>query len=162
MTTTLDIDPVKETELIAGQNDAFRRPILRTTPVADAPQGQFVMTRGVAALGPDAQLALTRRVASFDAFNADSDPHGWHEMGVIDFDGTEIGEPDEDNPVTAEVSAVNGEVVEHVLEYLNEHRLWRLVMEVRADTGAVAELKAYLVQDDRRLSETWLYQWKKI
>jgi len=90
MTTTLDIDPVKETELIAGQNDAFRRSILRTTPVADAPQGQFVMTRGVAALGPDAQLALTRRVASFDAFNADSDPHGWHEMGVIDFDGTTI------------------------------------------------------------------------
>ena len=90
MTTTLDIDPVKETELIAGQNDAFRRSILRTTPVADAPQGQFVMTRGVAALGPDAQLALTRRVASFDAFNADSDPHGWHEMGVIDFDGTTV------------------------------------------------------------------------
>ena len=88
MTTTLDIDPVKETELIAGQNDAFRHSILRTTPVADAPQGQFVMTRGVAALGPDAQLALTRRVASFDAFNADSHPHGWHEMGVIDFDGT--------------------------------------------------------------------------
>ncbi len=90
MTTTLDIDPVKETELIAGQNDAFRRSILRTTPVADAPQGQFVMTRGVAALGPDAQLALTRRVASFDAFNADSDRHGWHEMGVIDFDGTTV------------------------------------------------------------------------
>ena len=90
MTTTLDIDPVKETELIAGQNDAFRRSILRTTPVADAPQGQFVMTRGVAALGPDAQLALTRRVASFDAFNADSDPHCWHEMGVIDFDGTTV------------------------------------------------------------------------
>ena len=90
MTTTLDIDPVKETELIAGQNDAFRRSILRTTPVADAPQGQFVMTRGVAALGPDAQLALTRRVASFDAFNADSDPQGWHEMGVIDLDGTKV------------------------------------------------------------------------
>ena len=90
MTTTLDIDPVKEAELIAGQNDAFRRSILGTTSVADAPQGQFVMTRGVAALGPDAQLALTRRVASFDAFNADSDPHGWHEMGVIDFDGTTV------------------------------------------------------------------------
>ena len=50
MTTTLDIDPVKEAELIAAQNDAFRRSILGTTPVADAPQGQFVMTRGVAAL----------------------------------------------------------------------------------------------------------------
>ena len=90
MTTTLDHDPVKEAELIAGQNDAFRRSILGTNPAADAPQGQFVMTPGVAALGPDAQLALTRRVASFDAFNADSDPPGWHEMGVIDFDGTTV------------------------------------------------------------------------
>jgi hypothetical protein len=90
MSTTLDIDPVKEAEMIAGQNDAFRRSILGTNPAADAPQGQFVMTPGVAALGPDAQLALTRRVAAFDAFNADSDPHGWHEMGVIDLDGTTV------------------------------------------------------------------------
>jgi hypothetical protein len=90
MTTTLALDPVKEAALIAGQNDAFRRSILGTNPAADALQGQFVMTRGVAALGPDAQLALTRSVASFDAFNADSDPHGWHEMGVIDLDGTTV------------------------------------------------------------------------
>ena len=84
MTTTLDLDPVKEAALVASQNDAFRRSILGNILVTDAPQGQFVMTRGVAALGPDAQLALTRSVASFDAFNADSDPQGWHEMGVID------------------------------------------------------------------------------
>ncbi|KZX96395.1 MULTISPECIES: DUF3768 domain-containing protein [Roseobacteraceae] len=90
MTTTLEIDPVTEAALIAAQNDAFRRSILGTHPVADAPKGQFVMTPGVAALGPDTQHALTRRVASFDAFNADSDPHGWHEMGVIDFDGTTV------------------------------------------------------------------------
>ncbi|NSY40641.1 DUF3768 domain-containing protein [Leisingera sp. ANG59] len=90
MTTTLDLDPVREAELIAAQNDAFRHAILSTTPVTDAPQGQFVMTRGVAALGIDAQLELTRRVAAFDAFDADSDPQGWHEMGVIDLDGTTV------------------------------------------------------------------------
>ena len=90
MTTTLDLDPVKEAALVASQNDAFRRSILGNILVTDAPQGQFVMTRGVAALGPDAQLALTRSVASFDAFNADSDPQGWHEMGVIDLDGTKV------------------------------------------------------------------------
>ena len=90
MTTTLDLDPVREAALIAAQNDAFRRSILGTTPVADAPQGQFVMTRGVAALGPDAQLEFTRRVAAFDGFNADSDPQAWHEMGVIDLDGTTV------------------------------------------------------------------------
>ena len=90
MTTTLDLDPVREAALIAAQNDAFRRSILGTTEVADAPQGQFVMTRGVAALGIDAQLELTRCVATFDAFDADSDPQGWHEMGVIEFDGTTV------------------------------------------------------------------------
>jgi hypothetical protein len=90
MTTALDLDPVREAALIAGQNDAFRRSILDNNPVAEAPQGQFVMTRGVAALGPDAQLELTRRVATFDGFNADSDPQGWHEMGVIEFDGTTV------------------------------------------------------------------------
>ena len=90
MTTTLNLDPVREAALIAAQNDAFRHSILGNTPVANAPKGQFVMTRGVAALGPDSQLELTRRVAAFDAFNADSEPHGWHEMGVIEFDGTTV------------------------------------------------------------------------
>jgi hypothetical protein len=90
MSTTLDLDPVKETALIAAQNDAFRRSILGSTPIPDAPQGQLVMTRGVAALGLDAQLELACRVAAFDGFNADSDPQGWHEMGVIDIDGTTV------------------------------------------------------------------------
>lgn len=90
MTTTLDLDPVREAALIAAQNDAFRHSILGNPPVADAPQGQFVMTRGVASLGPDAQLELTRRVAAFDGFNTDSDPQGWHEMGVIEFEDTTV------------------------------------------------------------------------
>ena len=90
MTTTLDLDPVREAALIAAQNDTFRRSIFGNTPVADAPQGQFVMTRGVTALGLDAQLELTRRVAAFDTFNSDSDPQGWHEMGVIEFEDTTV------------------------------------------------------------------------
>ena len=90
MTTTLDLDPVREAALIAAQNDAFRHSILGNTPVANAPEGQFVMTRGVTALGLDAQMELTRRVAAFDGFDADSDPQGWHEMGVIDFNGTKV------------------------------------------------------------------------
>lgn len=90
MTTRLDLDPVQEAAIIAAQDDAFRRSILGNTSAADASQSQFVMTRGVAALGPDARLELTRRVAAFGAFNADSDPHGWHEMGVIKLDGTTV------------------------------------------------------------------------
>ncbi len=68
----------------------FHHFIPGATPVPDAPQGQFVITRGVAALGIDAQLELTRRVAAFDGFIVDIDPHVWHEMGVIEFDGTTV------------------------------------------------------------------------
>jgi hypothetical protein len=35
MTTTLDLDPVREAALIAEQNDAFRRSIPGNTSVAD-------------------------------------------------------------------------------------------------------------------------------
>lgn len=90
MTTTIDLDPVQEAARIAAQNDAFRHSILGNTLVTDAPQGQFVMTRGVAGLGPDARLELIRRVAAFDTFNSDSDPQGWHEMGVIEFEDTTV------------------------------------------------------------------------
>ncbi|MEY8827496.1 DUF3768 domain-containing protein [Sedimentitalea sp. XS_ASV28] len=90
MTTTIDLDLVQEAARIAAQNDAFRHSIIGNTPVTDVPQGQFVMTCGVAALGPDAQLELTRRVAAFDGFTADSDPQGWHEMGAIDLEGTTV------------------------------------------------------------------------
>jgi hypothetical protein len=90
MTTTIDLDPVQEAARIAAQNDAFRHSILGNTPATDAPQGQFVMTRGVAALGPDARLELIRRVAVFETFNSDSDPQGWHEMGVIEFEDTTV------------------------------------------------------------------------
>lgn len=90
MNHPLDLEPVQEAARIAAQNDAFRRTILGNSSAIDAPQGQFVMTPGVTALGLDAQLCLTRRVAGFDEFNRDSDPHGWHEMGVIDFEGTTV------------------------------------------------------------------------
>ena len=49
-----------------------------------------VTTTVKVAHGPDARLELTRRVAAFGAFNADSDPYGWHEMGVIELDGTTV------------------------------------------------------------------------
>ena len=44
MTTTLDLDPVKEAALVASQNDAFRRSILGNILVTDAPQGSEIVT----------------------------------------------------------------------------------------------------------------------
>lgn len=90
MTTQLEIDPAEEAATIAAQNDAFRRTILPSGGQPPAPQGKIVMTQGISALDPDIQQELIQRVAAFDAFNIDSDPHGWHEMGVIEIADTTV------------------------------------------------------------------------
>jgi hypothetical protein len=90
MTLHLEIDPVKEAATIAAQNDTFRRTILPSGQQNDAPQGKIVMTQGISGLDPDVQQALMQQVASFEAFDEGSDPHGWHEMGVIEIAGTTV------------------------------------------------------------------------
>jgi len=66
---------------IAELNDAFRRSFTG---------GQVVVTRGVHALPLDVQAAITERVRSFEAFDADNDPHGEHDFGSFDHLGQTI------------------------------------------------------------------------
>jgi glucans biosynthesis protein len=40
--------------------------------------------------------------------------------------------------------------------------VWRLVMDVETDGVAPLELKAYLVGLGKKLTETWLYQWRPL
>ena len=90
MTTALQSNPATQAATIAAQNDAFRRTILFCNDTKEAPQGQFVMTSGVQALGSDARLAATKQTAAFDAFTPDNDPYGWHDFGAIDVMETTI------------------------------------------------------------------------
>ncbi|WP_375260650.1 glucan biosynthesis protein [Palleronia sp.] len=128
----------------------------------DARSFAYRLHWGAAPLEPETKPARILRTLAGYGGAAGVDPLADRQKFVIDFDGSDIGEPEEDRPVSAEISAVNGVIAEDVLEFLDEHRIWRLVLEVEADAGAVAEIKAHLAQDDRRLSETWLYQWTKI
>jgi len=59
-------------------NDNFR-----TTFVG----GQVFMTSGVAALPLDEKARVLIKVQTFESFDADNDPHGEHDFGVI-----EVGE----------------------------------------------------------------------
>jgi len=80
---------------------------------------------------------------------------------VVDYAGGLLAELPEDADVAAEVTAAKGEIAETVLSKLPGEDVWRLVMEVEAEEGAVVELKAQIRGYGQELAETWLYQWMK-
>jgi hypothetical protein len=61
-------------ERIRELNDAFRKTF-------DPQLGRTVLTAGVSALPSDVRAMAIRKVATFDAFSADNDPHGEHDFG---------------------------------------------------------------------------------
>ncbi len=80
---------------------------------------------------------------------------------VVDFAGGPLAELKDADEVTPRVTASSGEVTQAVLERLEAEGIWRLVIEVSAPAESVVEVRADLLRDDNRLSETWLYQWVK-
>lgn len=82
--------------------------------------GYVTITAGVQALGSAALQAVLLKVAQFDAFSADNDPHGEHDFGAIEHGDhrifwkidyydkqLEFGSPDPADPdVTARVLTI--------------------------------------------------------
>jgi hypothetical protein len=64
-----------KTVRIRELNDAFRQ---------SGRGGRIVMTAGVNALGAVALVALRLKIATYDDFTADNDPHGEHDFGAIE------------------------------------------------------------------------------
>ena len=61
-------------------NDTFRKTL-------DPTLGRVMLTAGVNALPSDVSAMATRKVATFDAFDADNDPHREHDFGSFDLAG---------------------------------------------------------------------------
>jgi len=81
---------------------------------------------------------------------------------VIDFKG---GELDDLPPQTAldVLATVSGGVLRNsVLSRVDANGVWRLVLDVETDGTSALELKAYLVGLGKKLTETWLYQWRPV
>jgi len=76
--------------IIAEQNDAFRKSVCGHPDGADVPEGKLVMTRGVSANGPGFHMVLLERVAQYDDFTFENDPHGWHDFGEVKVNDTRV------------------------------------------------------------------------
>ncbi len=80
---------------IATTNDSFRRSWSNVLRMPNREPGlglgRLVLTRGITDLGVDVATDTIERVAHFDTFTEDDDPHGEHDFGSFDLDnGTKI------------------------------------------------------------------------
>ena len=57
------------------------------------------------------------------------------------------------------MTIANGTLAGTTVEKIQGTDIWRLVIDVSADQGAVVEMSAHLAGYGRRLTEMWLYQW---
>ncbi|MEZ5844831.1 MAG: DUF3768 domain-containing protein [Hyphomicrobiaceae bacterium] len=73
------------TARIRALNDAFRRAIGSGQSL-----GKFYMTSGVAGHGPAFTAKVIAAVVAFDAFDADIDPYGEHDMVRVVVDGIRV------------------------------------------------------------------------
>ncbi|MCA1777643.1 MAG: glucan biosynthesis protein [Loktanella sp.] len=80
---------------------------------------------------------------------------------VVDFDGgvlSRLSVEDQDS-ITPVVTVSGGDLVFSTLEPIDEEGRWRMVVDVRADAGAIVELSAHVAGFGRKLSEVWVCQW---
>ena len=67
-------------ERIRDLNDGFRKTL-------DPALGRAVLTTSINALPSDVRAMAIQKVAAFDTFAADNDPHGEHDFGSFDLAG---------------------------------------------------------------------------
>jgi len=79
---------------------------------------------------------------------------------VVDFKGGALDALPAGTPIDILATVGGGTMRNSVLSRIDANGAWRLVMDVEAEPGATLELKAYLVGLGRKLTETWLYQWR--
>jgi glucans biosynthesis protein len=57
------------------------------------------------------------------------------------------------------VTVTSGELVFATLDAVPEAGVWRMVLDVRTEPGAVVEMLAHVAGYGRRLTEVWANQW---
>lgn len=79
---------------------------------------------------------------------------------VIDFAGGELASMTDETQLEAVAEAAGGTITSSVLSRVDANGVWRLVLDVETGDSSNVELKAYVMGLGRKLTETWLYQWR--
>ena len=87
MSATVETSP--EARRIAEQNDRFRS-YIPFGQWSGEPQGRVVVTRAVADMGPNFQIAAVLAVAKDGTFTEDNDPYGDHSFGAVTVEGRKL------------------------------------------------------------------------
>ncbi|MCR4268330.1 glucan biosynthesis protein [Nitratireductor sp. ZSWI3] len=80
---------------------------------------------------------------------------------VIDFDGEVLRNLSADSNIEAVVNVGGGDIVHSTVSRIESNGMWRLVVDLKPNGARPVEMNGYLKLDDKRLSETWSYQWRK-
>ncbi len=78
---------------------------------------------------------------------------------VIDFKGGQLGLLPEDADIEPVASVANAELLGVTLQKIPGTDIWRGVIDLRAEPGAVVEMGLHIAGYGQRLTENWLYQW---
>jgi glucans biosynthesis protein len=80
---------------------------------------------------------------------------------VIDFKGGILARMPGDSELKPVVTVSHGKIVTKTLFKVPGSDIWRLVLDVSAQSGSVVELTAHIAGYGRKLTEIWLYQWMR-
>ncbi|MGE3643290.1 MAG: DUF3768 domain-containing protein [Beijerinckiaceae bacterium] len=70
-----------KTDRIQILNDAFRNNLTG---------GRIMFTAGIVAMGETMQRTILERIRTYDDFDADDDPYGEHDFGMVEIGGHDI------------------------------------------------------------------------
>lgn len=80
----------EHTARIRALNDRLRAELTGDWLQAQLTGGRVQITRGIAAMGPDAAAQALCAVSSFTDFSTSNDPYGEHDFGAFELGGTQL------------------------------------------------------------------------
>lgn len=80
---------------------------------------------------------------------------------VVDFEGGLLGNLPAGADVKAAVQVSAGDVLHATVSPVETTSRWRMVVDLELPGDAPVEISAHLTQRENRISETWLFQWRR-